>query len=446
MNKKNVKNYISYKFFLYILLFNIIISKKLYKHYTYDEIIQSFIELSQTCSQYIKIDTSQTRYNLPSIKDCGKDNNKSCVNIIVFLTDFDTYTLDRPSYYISSSIHGNEVIGAPSLLEFAKYFCDSYDIKKSSLYHNILKTKLLIITPMTNAYGYSNKKRDEKIYIKSTNKFIYLDPNRDFPYFNSNENTKNCMRTISARTINEIFNEFIIQGSITFHGGDNVIGYPWGNYVHIIKNFKSNKSPETPDLNAFLNTGLKMISFSSSDMNDNNNIPNYKLGDMTSTVYPLDGALEDWAYGGWEFYEKNKNGINPIKSCKPDSFYNDYNMFWNTNNNSDTNLDYYDYKLRCLIYLAEASYNKMPNEKEYGINDFENRDIFNFYETTDFYGHIPRNMRLIYTGVDLISASIYIDIEKIIVTNNDIIIYNISLKFNFSTFIINISFTIFYTV
>ena len=401
---------------IYILLINSFLSQKLYRYYDYDEIIESFKELSQTCSQYIKIDTSQTRYNLPSIKNCGKNNNKSCLNLIVFLTDFDSYTLDRPSYYISSSIHGNEVIGASSLLEFAKYFCDTYDTKKSSLYHNILKTKLIIITPMTNAYGYSNKVREEKIYIKSSNKYSSVDPNRDFPYYNSNDDTKNCMRTLSARTINEIFNEFIIQGCLTFHGGDNVIGYPWGNYLHIIKNKNGVKSSEAPDYNALLNIGKIMLNSASSESNEKKGIQNYKLGDMTSTVYPLNGALEDWAYGGWEVYEKNKNGINPIKSCKPDSF-DDYNMLWDNNNIAGNK--YYDYKLRCLIYLIEASYKKMPNENEYGINEFDNKDIFDFYETKDFYGHVPRNMRLIYSGVDLISASVYIDIAKITKLNDD---------------------------
>ena len=223
------------------------------------------------------------------------------------------------------------------------------------------------------------------------------------------------MRTLSARTINEIFNEFIIQGCLTFHGGDNVIGYPWGNYLHIIKNKNGVKSSEAPDYNALLNIGKIMLNSASSESNEKKGIQNYKLGDMTSTVYPLNGALEDWAYGGWEVYEKNKNGINPIKSCKPDSF-DDYNMLWDNNNAGNK---YYDYKLRCLIYLIEASYKKMPDENEYGINEFDNKDIFDFYETKDFYGHVPRNMRLIYSGVDLISASVYIDIAKITKLNDD---------------------------
>ena len=412
MNKKNVLQNSYLNLLFLILLIKISFSQKLYTHYDYDQIFQSFEELSKTCSQYIKIDTSQSRYNLDSYKNCGK---KPCMNLIVFLTDFESYTLDRPSYYISSAIHGDEVIGSSSLVEFAKYFCDSYNYKKNSLYHNILKTKLIII-PMTNAYGYYHKKREERVHI-SGKKDIDVDPNRDFPYFNSEKEIFNCMRTLSARTINEIFNEFIISGSITFHGGDNVLGYPWGNYLHIIKNKKSKqKSTESPDFNAFDNIGKIMVKFSSSKKNQNNSIPTYDIGDMTSTVYPLNGALEDWAYGGWEKYELNgKNVTNPIKTCKPDSFNTDYNMIWNSSN-IYYNISY-DYKLRCVIYLAEASLKKQPEEKYYGINDFDikedKRDVFDFYKTIDFFGHVPRNMRLVYTGVDLISSSIYLNVNNI---------------------------------
>ena len=414
MNKKNVIQHSSLNILLLILILKIAFSQKLYTHYNYDEIFQTFEELSKSCSHYIKIDTSQSRYNLDSFKNCGK---KPCMNLIVFLTDFESYTLDRPSYYISSSIHGDEVIGSSSLVEFAKYFCNSYEYKKNSLYHNILKTKLIIMTPMTNAYGYYHKKREERIHIESGEKNTDVDPNRDFPYFNNIQNVFNCMRTLSARTINEIFNEFIISGSITFHGGDNVLGYPWGNYLHITRNKGSKqKSTETPDFNAFDSIGKIMVKYSSSKKNENNSIKDYGIGDMTSTVYPLNGALEDWAYGGWEKYElSGKNVTNPIKTCKPDSFNTHYNMIWNSSN-YHYNISY-DYKLRCIIYLAEASTDKRPDEKYYGINDFDikddERDIFDFYKTTDFFGHIPRNMRLVYTGVDLISSSIYLNINNI---------------------------------
>ena len=388
-------------------------NQKQYTHYNYDQIMSIFQELSISCSQYIRIDTSQTRYNLDSIEGCGEDKN--CTNLIVFLTDFDSYTLDRPVYYISGVVHGDEVVGPTSVTEFAKYFCDTYTTKKNSLYHNILKNKLIIITPMTNAYGYYNKKRNEKVFFPKNNSYKSVDPNRDFPYYNSTKNIETCMQTLTARTINELFNEFIIGGGITFHGGTTILGYAWGNYLHVHENKKDYtfKSTEAPDFNAFDKIGKTMVKFSSSKNNKKNYIQDYILGDMSSTVYPLDGALEDWAYGGWENKEFENMGIalSPIKTCKSESF-NSYDIIWNNNNNyKNSNEIDYNYKLRCLMYLAETSDSKTPLEKYYGSKDHE--EIFDFYRTTDFYGHIPRNMRLMYSGIDLISASIYLDIENI---------------------------------
>ena len=390
------------------VLVNIIFSQKKYEHYNYNKILTIFEQLSETCSQYIRIDKSQTRYNLDSIKGCG---GKDCINLIVFLTDFDSYTLDRPAYYISGVVHGDEVIGPTAVTEFAKYFCDTYEEKKNSVYHNILKDKLIIITPMTNAYGYYNGRRDEKVSIRNSNKFKNVDPNRDFPYYKSTDEIKTCMETITARTINEIFNEFIIGGAITFHGGTSVIGYAWGNYIHLAGR---NKGTESPDYNAFHEIGKIMVKFSSSKDNLGHNIRDYELGDMSSTVYPLDGALEDWAYGGWEnkIYENMGNNLRPIKTCESDTFTK-YEMIWNNDNkNASMNDINFDYKLKCLMYLVEASDRKSPDEEQYGNNNFSN-DIFNFYETVNFYGHIPRNMRLMYSAIDLISASIYFDINNI---------------------------------
>lgn len=382
-----------------------------YKYYSYTDIFSFFESLSRTCPQYIKIDTSQNRYGLNSVPGCG---DSDCLNLIVYLTDFDTLTLNRPQYYISGLVHGNEEIGPTTIVEFAKYFCDNKQNK--SLFHNILKNKMFIMTPMTNAYGYYNHNREDKV-IEFDNRKSLEDPNRDFPYSDENTEEMSCMRTITGRTINEIFNEHIIIGAITFHGGTNVLGYAWGNYIHKV----GKKSTEAPDHSAFRTIGEIMKEASSSELNQKTNIPDYRLGDMTSTVYPVNGGVEDWAYGGsWENDYVDKK---PIKTCRADSF-SKYNMEWNQNNN---NLN--KEKLKCLMYLAETADQKKPPESTLGNDDaFKDKSIFDFENTKNFYGHIPRNMRLIYSGADLISASIFIDASKILKkedTNQIIIPYQI---------------------
>ena len=59
-----------------------------------------------------------------------------------------------------------------------------------------------------------------------------FDPNRDFPYFSDKTKDTSCMMTNTARTVNELYRVFMFVLAITFHRGDNVIGYPWGNFAH----------------------------------------------------------------------------------------------------------------------------------------------------------------------------------------------------------------------
>ena len=271
---KSLMIYLIYCIFLYLKA-----SQKTFKYLNYEEIWKIFENLSKNCSQYVKIDTSQNRYGLPSAGKCGEKGDKPCENLIVFLTDFETLDPSRPQVYFSGLVHGDEVIGATVLTEFAQYLCDK-NTPKLLWVHELLKKTYIVMTPFTNAYGYSNNRRED--YVEYNNgKVGYEDPNRDFPYFNSmNSITKDCMKTIAARTVNELFREHIFINVITFHGGINAIGYPWGNYVHLINN---QKSKAAPDYIAAKEVGELMKFYSSSSLKSNN-ITDYWIGDMVEMV------------------------------------------------------------------------------------------------------------------------------------------------------------------
>ena len=112
-------------------------TQRYYKYYYFNDIIKTFENLQKTCPEYVRIDTSQKRYNLDVVTEC--DGN--CTNLIVYLTDFDSYTLNRPQFYISGLVHGNEELGPTTITEFVLYFCNNKN-KKNKLFHNILKSKL----------------------------------------------------------------------------------------------------------------------------------------------------------------------------------------------------------------------------------------------------------------------------------------------------------------
>jgi hypothetical protein len=244
-------------------------------YYDYEKIMDIFKDLMKTCPQYIRVDTSQRRYNISSWAQCG---NRPCENLIVFMTDFKTYEVSRPQMYISGLLHGDEVLGATILTELALYFCKSPNPEPWVL--ELLKSRYLVFTPFTNSYGYYYKVRDELVFKKDgTN--ITVDPNRDFPYFNyqGSDPSPNCMQTATARTVNELMREHIFVNVITFHGGLNAIGYPWGNHIHKISDKKATICPDY--------TGARMLgeilqTYSSSQVK--NTIPDYYLGDMIEMV------------------------------------------------------------------------------------------------------------------------------------------------------------------
>lgn len=95
---------------------------------------------------------------------------------------------------------------------------------------------------MTNAAGYYHHEREERLntlhedYIKNApnregkNIGLSVDINRDFPY---NTKSEECLNTIAGRVIHKIFTQNLIVSAITFHGGTNVIGYPWGSFNRV---------------------------------------------------------------------------------------------------------------------------------------------------------------------------------------------------------------------
>lgn len=90
----------------------------------------------------------------------------------------------------------------------------------------------------------------------------------------------------------------MIQSGITFHGGTNVLSWPWGSMNHLINNDVS-RAPNSPDEVVFKT--LAQIMYDISLGNDNLETVPYILGHMTNTVYALNGAYEDWAYGACNY-------------------------------------------------------------------------------------------------------------------------------------------------
>ena len=144
----------------------------------------------------IKLETAEKKLGIPYLIDCSSTPDDKCVLDIVTLTDLASPPEDKVQVYISGALHGDERIGPHNAYYLIEYFASNYG--RDPYLTHLLRTRELVITPMTNTYGFANNQREEKVVLQSNGKFSTFDPNRDFPFNNSPEN---CLNTVAGRTI-----------------------------------------------------------------------------------------------------------------------------------------------------------------------------------------------------------------------------------------------------
>ena len=188
---------------------------------------------------------------------CGSDAQK-CMLDIVTVTDLSVSAEEKVQVYISGAFHGNEVLGTQVAYYLIEYLASNFN--KDPVITYLLKHREIIITPMTNAVGFYENKREEKTVMLHGGSVKYRDPNRDFPY---NNKMTQCMNTIMGRTVYRLFVENLFVTSITFHGGTNVLSYCWGSRNHLLNR---HEAAEAPDHVAFHDLGRAMVDEAGGDI------------------------------------------------------------------------------------------------------------------------------------------------------------------------------------
>lgn len=226
-----------------------------------EEIAETVDRWSEHYPNLLRVYTAQDKFGLPSAgseDDCPFDEGVyGCLNRVMVLQDFEAHPESSASAQLlphvlwSGEVHGNERVGPTAVMEAAKLLLEAASCEglpreairndpsawEKELAHaascrdeleaeygvgdvqrkwmaRLVTTRRLVIVPTANALGYYQNTREE----------AHIDPNRDFPYDSNNQ----CMETIAARTLNEVFREHMFQLSLTFHGGMEIIGYEWG--------------------------------------------------------------------------------------------------------------------------------------------------------------------------------------------------------------------------
>ena len=147
-----------------------------------------------------------------------------------------------------------------------------------------------------------------------------------------------CMQTISSHNFQHeimittskcplkpifgICRSHVFQLSATFHGGDNLVAYPWGDNIHCLnKNgYYCGGGWIAPD-----DTGMNRLTTTIRDFAGGfSGQPVYKTGALNdpAVIYPVSGGMEDWAYAAsWNTQglvecTPSRNGGYPVSKTK----------------------------------------------------------------------------------------------------------------------------------
>ena len=391
-----------------------------YKILTSEEIYNRIKVMENRYPSFLAVTTAQEEYDLPAAGDASdctfeESGTDGCSNYILTIQDLERHPRGSassnrlPEVFWSGEVHGDERVGPtavieatnllldaalciakprPDILQYGidsaewqqelqralecrKEFKDVYDIEEHEMkwLARLVSTRRIVVVPTANALGYSRIERTED----------GVDPNRDFPF---DQDPKKCMKTVAARTVNELFRDHMFQLSLTFHGGTEVIGYEWGAYP-----FESFDSPDDV-AQSDIAAAYKHIAGGFPAVGENPRTPPYKTGAMNPLVYPVHGGMEDWAYGGsWL--------PNYVKPCTPTSF-GGYPEEKTTYDNST---------LRAFNMLIETSDDKIPSPETLGSPEqiLKNSGKGN--------GHIARNIRLAIMAAELVEP--YLAIQSV---------------------------------
>src|SRR3989338_4808287 len=136
-----------------------------------------------------------------------------------------------------------------------------------------------VIIPILNVSGYNANQRHEHGY----------DPNRDYP--NPCLPAGSGGKLKSIRQLMALLESRVFAGSVTVHGYDGSITYPWGLFTN---------NTHTQDHNLYHQIFSKAAQENG-----------YRVGTAADIVYPANGCYEDfvyWKYGAWSLLLELRDG------------------------------------------------------------------------------------------------------------------------------------------
>lgn len=181
---------------------------------------------------YLVYDSLMRRFaiNYPNI--CKLDTIGFSVNnrliLALRISSNPNLELDKPKFFYSSTMHGDETTGFILLLRLADWLLSNYGVEQRAT--DIVNNTQIFINPLANpdgTYAFSNN----SISYATRYNANYVDLNRNFPSIPNGNNTDGEVkqRETLAFMAYADSNDFSISANL--HGGAEVLNYPFDSYT-----------------------------------------------------------------------------------------------------------------------------------------------------------------------------------------------------------------------
>ena len=174
----------------------------------------------------------------------------------------------EPAILIEGGIHGDELVGPELVIRFARELCNNY--QSNTTYANLINTRQIWLLPLINPDGRVNNERYNENGV---------DVNRDMGYMWGGEgNSPGEYSQPESKIIRNFLFGHPLSIYISFHGGTEMISFPWS--------YRADPTPENAS-----NTFLANLYSTTSGY------ANLPYGQGFTTMYPINGSTKDIGYG-----------------------------------------------------------------------------------------------------------------------------------------------------
>jgi murein tripeptide amidase MpaA len=181
-----------------------------------------------TYSQYVEMMQNFAK-NYPQI--CKLDTIGTTVSgrllLVVKLSDNVQDREKEPEFFYTSTIHGDEVVGAILMLRLIDYLLTNY--ASNNEVADLLNSMQIYINPFANPDG-TYRAGNDNIYGATRYNSNNIDLNRNFPDPDDGQNPDGNATQKETQEMMDFMLEHNFVMSVNFHGGEEVVNYPWDTF------------------------------------------------------------------------------------------------------------------------------------------------------------------------------------------------------------------------